>query len=653
MKIVLVKPEKLLTDFDNKKTEIKKYMESLDFEQTNNKDTNLLKRVALLLLNEEEIGSIIVDYKNNEIEYKSNIEYLLAAKILKHDSIVVKVMSHEEMFIRQYNAVESNIQNIDRNVGFINWEEKNKVTVNDWSDMDFLKQRINLSSFETVLDELIAKKNNFYVGKEFIDFIQQEYEDGPDYFDEYFSRLNNEELKLPVLIEALKEHIAISEPNKAYFFDSYFTRATKKEEDKKDKDLIDIIKNNLINEDNITTIFKQENIFQYKQYIPAKFRSHEHIVDCVVKSINSNIRYRLNLDEGIKLVGRKYLENKKNFILFVESIKNIPMRTNEFSDKIIKDVTESFDLNNEQDKRYVNYLLDKADISLGYDVLSGVINKIMMHNIDKLDNKEKLKLFSKEFIELEEQEVLAMTKTEDDFEVLLNNKNRITQKVIQSKIKEITNVETFFTKKENIVKFLKLSFDGHWLKSKIVPESWKNNYDLLIETYGAKNYNDIPLSKRKEIEMSKDNILRLITNNKDIFNYIRSDEKYDTSILKYIAYDNPQNFEKILPEIPSKKWFNFNFALSMLEYNPKSLEYIPNALFDNKQFTLNVFDRYENHNSYNMTKLLDKIPAELKSFLQENNIRNNYVKTLTNHFLKDSLEITLVEKNIKEKKLKI
>lgn len=649
MKIVLVKPEKLLTNFDNKKTEIKKYMESLDFEQTNNKDTNLLKRVALLLLNEEEIGQITVDYKNNLIEYKSNIEYLLAAKILKQDSIVVKVMSNEEEFINKYSAIPSNIQSIDRNVGFINWEEKNKVTVNDWNDIDFLKERINLTSFETVLEELIAKKSDFHLSKEFLEFIQDEY--SSDYFYEYFSRLNNEELKSSVLIEVLKQ--PITSPDKEHFFNSYFTRATGKEDNRKDKDLTSLIKDQLINEHNLKTIFKKENIAELKQYLPAKFRSHEHIVECVVQSMRATGRYGLSLDEGIKLVGRKYLENKKNFVFFIEAIGDLPMRTNDFTDKIIKDVTESFDMNDEQDKRYVNYLMNQAKFSIRNEVLTSILSKITMHNLDKLDNKEKLNLFAKEFIVLEEHEVLAMTKNEDDFEVLLNNRNRITQKVIQTKIKEIDNVENFFTKKENIVKFLRLSFDNHWLKSKIVPQSWKNNDELLIETYGTKNYCDLPLAKRKEIEDSKDNILKLIQKNQENFSYIRSEEKYDTSILKYMAYDDAQNFEEILKEIPSKKWFNFNFTLSMLEYNPQALEYIPKALFDNKQFTLSVFDMYENHNSYNMAKLLDKIPSELKSFLQENNIRSNYVKNLTNHFLKDSLEVTLVEKNSKEKKMKI
>lgn len=653
MKIVLVKPEKLVTNLDNKKTEIKRYMESLDFEQTENKDTNLLKRVALLLLNEEEIGTITVDYQDSKLEYKSNLEYLLAAKILKSDNVVVKVMNNEEEFMTTYNATESNIHSIDRNIGFINWEEKNKVTVNNWSDIGFLEERINLSSFETVLDELIEKKNNFYVSKDFLDFIKEKYQHVPDQYTYYFSKLNNEQLKSPILIESLKEHISSTDATEAYFFNTYFTRVTKKEESAKDKDLVNIIKTELIIEGNIKEVFKQENISQLKQYIPSKLRSHEYIVECVVGSLKSNSRYKLLLDEGIKLVGRKYLEDKKNFVFFVESIGIVAMRTNDFTDKIIKDITESFDFNNEQDKRYFNYLLDVADISLGYDVLSGVLNKIIMHNKDKLETKEKIKLFAKEFIELEESEILELTKNEDDIEILLNNHNRITNKIIHAKLKKMNDIEDFLQKKENIIKFLKISFDKNWLASKLVPQSWKDNNELIIETYGAKNYNDIPLSKKKEIEVSKENIMKLLEQNKDNFKYIRSEIKYDTSVLKYLAYDNPQNFEKTLPEIPVKKWFNFNFTLKMLEFNPKSLDFIPKTLFDNKQFTLNVFDKYENNNGYNMQKLLEKIPEQLKSFLQENNIRNNYVKALTNHFLKDSLEVTLVEKNIKEKKLKI
>ena len=51
--------------------------------------------------------------------------------------------------------------------------------------------------------------------------------------------------------------------------------------------------------------------------------------------------------------------------------------------------------------------------------------------------------------------------------------------------------------------------------------------------------------------------------------------------------------------------------------------------------------------------LIEKLPEEFKSFLQDNQINSNYSEMLKKHFRKDFLEITLSPKNTTNKKHKI
>lgn len=645
MKLFLVKSELLTTPYDNKKSEIKKYTDNLDFKPSLSKETNFLKRVALLLLNEEEIGPITIDFKDNQIEYKNNIENLVAAKIMKKEEILIKVLSHEEEFIKKYQAKESNIESIDRNIGFINWEEKNQITKDDWNNIDFLKERIELSSFEDVYQELLKKKNKIYLSNEFIDmFVRENSQEIKDY---YFSKLTSEELKYSTIIKAMENY------EKGLFL-GYLCQAMT-EENKKDKELINIIKTEIINEENIKEIFHRENINKLINYIPAKLRSHEHIISCITTNINSSSWSinRISLDDAFKIIGKKYFTNKENFILFINRIQDTPMRTNDATDKLLNEVIKSFDLSDKNDKYLFDSLCDCAKDINEYKLANAIVKKIVENNKEKLTEKEKINLYSRGIISLEYKEVLEMIKDENDLEFLLKNNTRYNKDIIQEKIKETPNLEEFITKKENIINFLKISFYGHWLKNKKIPQSWKEDNDLLIHTYGSTNYNDLPLAKRKELEESKEDIKLLIKLNHNNFNYIRNEMKYESEILKQFAYDDPTNFKEILKEIPSKKWYNFNYALKLLDYHPASLEYIPSVLFDNKQFTLSIFEKYETNNAYNIKELLSKIPEELKSFLQDNNITSDYVNLLNKHFLKDSLEINLTEKNQKVKKLKI
>lgn len=645
MKLLIVNPEILTTPYDNKKTEIKKYMENLDFVATKSKDTNFLKRVALLLLNDEELSAVTIDYKNSSIEYINNLEYLITAKIQKKEEILIKVLSNEEEFIKVYNAKESDLKVVDNNVGFINWEEKNNITKQDWNNIDFLKERISLSSFEDVYQELIKKKNKIYLNKEFIDeIVRNNNQEAQDY---YFSKLSGEELKYSTVIKSLEEY-------ESGFFSAFLCQAME-EENLKDKELINIIKNELINEDNIDKIFNKDNIYKLQQYIPAKFRSHEHIVSSILENLSASgfsIK-RLNLDEAFKIVGKKYLSDKNNFMLFVTSIPDSSMRTNDVTDKMLKEITQEFNLNEEKDKRIFDFLCNQDNSKNEYRLLGSIIKMIINKNQELLSEKEKINLFSKGLLNLEVKEIVPLINEEESFEQLLKNRNQKTNEVIKEKLKEIKNIETFIQKRSNIISFLRISYSSDWLKHKTVPQSWKENDDIIIETYGSSNYKDLPLNKRKELEESKDNVLRLIGLNSENYKLIRSEHKYDTNILKQFAYDNASEFEEMLNEIPKKKWFNFNFALKMIDYHPQSLYHIPEALFDNKQFTLSIFNKYENNNGYSIKDLLSEIPEELKSFLQDNNITKDYENILTKHFLKDSLEINFKEKNQQTKKLKI
>lgn len=645
MKLLLVKSELLATPYDNKKSEIKKYMDNLDFKPSQSKEINFLKRVALLLLNEEEIGSITIDFKDNHLEYKNNLENLVAAKIMKKEEVLIKVLSQEEEFIKKYQAKESHIQSIDRNTGFINWEEKNQITKDDWNNLDFLKERIELSSFEDVYQELLQKKNKIYLSNEFIDtFIRENNQEIKDY---YFSKLNGEELKYSTIIKAMENY-------ENGLFSAFLCQAMT-EENQKDKELTNIIKSELITEDNIKKIFNRDNIKNLQMYIPPKFRSHEHIVESIVNNLNATGwgTQRLNLDEAIKIIGKKYLTDKKDFIFFISSISDTVMKTNDSTDKVLKEVIELFDLKNDSDKRLFDYLCDHSADSNEYRLAGGIIRKIVHHNKNQLTDKEKVNLYSRGIIDLEKDEVLSLLKDESDLAMLLKSHTRKTHEVIQEKIKKTTDLEELIQEKENIVRFLKISFPDDWLKTKNIPEKWKENDEFIIATYGSKNYKDLPLAKRKELEENQENIINLVKLRNENFKIIRNNNKYDPVILKQFAYDNPTDFKEMLGDIPKKKWYNFNFSLKLLEYHPASLEYIPAALFDNKQFTLNIFEKYEKNGAYKMKDLLSKIPEELKSFLQDNNITSNYVEMLNKHFLKDSLEVNLTEKNFKVKKVKI
>lgn len=559
MKLLLVNPENLLTPYDNKKTEIKKYMEALDFNATKSKETNLLKRVALLLLNEEDINTISVDYKNSTLEYKANLEYLIASKIQKKESILVKVLSNEQEFIKDYKAQESSIQSVDNNVGFINWEEKNSITKEDWNNIEFLKERIALSSFEDVLNELFKKKNKVYLSQEFIEVLVRN--NNQEVQDYYFSKLDLEELKNINIIKALENY-------EDGFFSAFLCKAIE-EENKKDKELTNIIKSELITEENIEQIFNKENIKNLQQYISPKFRNHEHIIKCILENLNSNSysTKKLDLDESFKIIGKKYLYDKKNFMLFVGAIPDTSMRTNDSTDKLLREITDTFDLNNEGDKRIFDYLCSRDNAQNEYRLLGTIIKMIVNKNQETLNEKEKLDLFAKGFLNIEPNEVIGLINEEESFEKLLINRNRKTQEVIKEKIKDIKSIEVFLQKKSNIIAFLKISYSPDWLKNKAVPQIWKDNDEIIIETYGRNNYKDLPLSKRKELEENKENVIKLINLNSENYKLIRSEHKYDLNILKSFAYEDSSLFTEMLEEIPKKKWFNFNFALKMLDYS--------------------------------------------------------------------------------------
>lgn len=651
MKILLINPQKISTKFDNKKTEIKKYIENFDFEQTNSEEINLLKRIALLVLNEEETALVTIDYKNNTIDYKNNLEFLIAAKILGKKEISIKVLSNENDFIEKYEGIEIEMNVSSGNEGFINWQEKNNINKFDWENIDFLKGRIQLSSFKDVMDELIKKNNKFHLSEEFIEYIELLINlNDKENFDYYFAKLDLSEIKSEKIVKLLKKDIEI------HLSESYFSRVLS-EKYIKEKDFIEIVKKEIITKDNLEKIFNSKNISKNFEYLPNNFKTDEHIIECITNNFRSNTygydNHKLNFDKVLKMIGKKYLMDKRNFTFFINSIREMPFRTNEYSDKLLKEISSQFDFNSKEDKGYFNFLYDQTFGDSEYKIIVGIIKLIIKENINKLDNKDKINLYSKGLYSLSKSEILELTQTEEDLEVLFKKQSKNNNEIIREKIKTTEDIRKYINKKENIISFIRIALNDNWLKSKIVPEEWKENNDILIETYSRGNYKDIPLEKRREIEQSKENVIKIIKMNEVNFNIIRNENKYDLQILKELAMNSPDNFKDIVKNIPKKKWFNFNFALKLIDYSPSSLDYIPAILFNNKQFTLSMFEKYEKNNGYQMKNLLSKVPEELKSFLQNNQITENYEEKLSKHFIKDYLEVSLKTKNITNKKSKI
>jgi hypothetical protein len=158
------------------------------------------------------------------------------------------------------------------------------------------------------------------------------------------------------------------------------------------------------------------------------------------------------------------------------------------------------------------------------------------------------------------------------------------------------------------------------------------------------------VAESKESKENKENIKTLLHLNNDNFNIIRNKEKYDLDVLRIIAYENTNEFRSIMNDIPNAKWFNFNYVLGMLDLHPQSIQFIPEVLFNNKTFTLSFFDKLEEKNK---KSYVNELPEKIKSFLQENNIKDNYSENLSRHFSQDYFEKTIEDKNITTKKNKI
>ena len=73
MKLVLLDAKKIETNLDIKIKEIKKYADNLDFIQESNEEKNLLKRIALLILNEDTDQYVTIRY-GKELSILENIE---------------------------------------------------------------------------------------------------------------------------------------------------------------------------------------------------------------------------------------------------------------------------------------------------------------------------------------------------------------------------------------------------------------------------------------------------------------------------------------------------------------------------------------------------------------------------------------------------
>ena len=657
MKTVYINPQNIKTSYDNKKKEIKKYIDNLDFNQGMNEEENTLKRIALLTLNIKEKSFVTLDYKNNKIDIKDNIELLVVSKITNKEKVLIKVISNEDNFIKDFNAEEIKVNIDEQNdyQGFINWKNKSSISNEDWSNLEFLLERIKITSFEDVLSELINKNNNIYLSENFLlKFIKNN--QNKEFTDYYFSKIKKEDLENENIIKIVKENF-----NESFFW-SYFDKVLvlNSEKNTENKNLKNIIKNEIINENNIEKIVNKDNINNIWSYLPSKLRKSEIVIDSVVDNLTSN-KYssdKIDLDKAIKIIGESYLLDKKNFIYFIERIKLVSLRTNEQTDKMLDKIVSQFNINDDIDRKWFNYLLDgcKSDYvysDYGYNVESGIIRLIVNKNQDKLNDLEKIKLYAKDLIKLEKEEIVNLIKTENEMELLLNDKTVKNREIISLKIKSKEDILKLINKKENIILFLNIALHNNWLKNKIIPDVWKNDNEIILKTYGKNRYKEIPLEARKELESSIETIKKIINLNSSNFEIIRNSNKYELSILKNLAYDNAIKFKEILKTIPVKNWYNFEFSIEMLKYHPDSLNYIPNVLFNNKQFTLNIFEAFEYKSSLQMKNLIEKLPEEFKSFLQDNQINSNYSEMLKKHFRKDFLEITLSPKNTTNKKNKI
>ena len=129
MKLVLLDAKKIETNLDIKIKEIKKYADNLDFNQDSNEEKNVLKRIALLILNEDSEQYVTVRY-GKELSILENIELLIAQKI-KNQEVLIKVLGDKESFIEEYKAITTEIESETLNQGFINWDKKTQVNTTD------------------------------------------------------------------------------------------------------------------------------------------------------------------------------------------------------------------------------------------------------------------------------------------------------------------------------------------------------------------------------------------------------------------------------------------------------------------------------------------------------------------------------------------
>lgn len=403
------------------------------------------------------------------------------------------------------------------------------------------------------------------------------------------------------------------------------------------KEIKNFIKNELINEDNLKYFITEKNISKTINYVSNKLK--ESILPIVSRNLNG-FDYKIDIKDVIKFLGKSFLQNKENLDILCFHLDNKNFSLWGQANELIVNLGNNYDLNNDEDKKFFYNLLNYNN------TISRVLSdKIIEINKEKLNKNDILSLYLRDKLQYNENDILKLIEKEEDLETVLNYKGVRVTKVLNA----LNNPIDLLSKKSNIISFLKIS-SNNWLKDKKIPENWKEDNDLLIQTYGKSYYNDLPLSKRKEIEENKDNIKTLLHLNSSNFNVIRSKEKYDIEVLRVIAYENASEFRSIMDDIPKQNWYNFNYVLKMLDLHPKSIHFIPEILFNNKTFTLNFFEKLEEKNK---KSYINDLPEKVKSFLQENNIKDNYVENLSRHFNQDYFEKTIEEKNKNIKKNKI
>jgi len=626
MKLILLNSNKIKTDLDAKLKDIKKYADNLDFNQDDNESKNLLKRIALLTLNEDTEQYVTIRY-GKEVSILENIEILLAQKI-KNKEVLIKVLGDRDKFINEYSATETEIESDKLNQGFINWDKKTNTDNTDWTDLNFLEERIRLTSLNDVLNELIKKNNKIYLSNHFFEeFIQSTSENNIEY---YFSKLSEED----ILSSDNKKNLLKLNDNK-WCMEQFFKVVLKNH--KENKEIKNFIKNDLINEDNLKYFVTEKNINTTIYYVPNNLK--HNVLSIISRNLNG-FDYKIDMKDVLKFLGKSFLQNKENLDILCFHLDNKNFSLWGQANELIVNLANNYDLNNDDDKKFFYNLINYNN------TISRVLSdKIIEINKEKLNKNDILNLYLKDKLQYNENDILKLIEKEEDLETVLSYKGVRVTKVLNA----LNNPIDLLSKKSNIISFLKIS-SNNWLKDKKIPENWKEDNDLLMQTYGKSYYNDLPLSKRKEIEENKDNIKTLLHLNSSNFNVIRSKEKYDIDVLRVIAYENASEFRSIMDDIPKANWYNFNYVLNMLDLHPKSIYFIPEILFTNKTFTLSFFEKLEEKNK---RSYVNDLPEKVKSFLQENNITDNYTEKLTRHFNQDYFEKTIEEKQITTKKNKI